>query len=412
MSVAVSATAHPDPLGRSLGWTLDRLLPGPGDTQLLLAVLHRGEEAVEAWQSFRASIPEHRSLFRTDTGWRKRLSPLLLLALREGEIEADASLLTLLRTAYVREELRERIYREILGDVLDRLREVGVRFLVLKGAALSQTSYPDPVLRHAHDIDLLLPPQDVDAAAHGLLEMGLRRVGRLSGGQGWDLRHSSALPVLLHTELFRLSFYRADFESLWERARGARLADRSVRVPCFSDQLLHSLGHASYCPSRSTLLWVTDAWMIMNRSHDLDWSLFVTAAARARLQLPVFVMLRYLREELEAPVPESTLLELGRMAGRADAVHRDVALLGARSRLRRAESARRESPGTWRHRLAEAWWQLFPSRAYLRWAYASRRPMPLPVLYLSRPLTHAVEVLRWKGRRASSVRLSADEGKP
>ena len=57
MFAVSSETASLDPLAPSLDWTLGGLLPGDGDTQLLRAVLHRGKGAVDAWHSFRKSIP-------------------------------------------------------------------------------------------------------------------------------------------------------------------------------------------------------------------------------------------------------------------------------------------------------------------------------------------------------------------
>jgi hypothetical protein len=394
---ATGTEARPDehpPLNSSLSWALSQLLPGREETWLLRALLHRGDRAREAWETLCRRAPE----FQMDSGGRKRLSPLLLVALRENGIEAKAPLLTVLRTAYLREELRSRAYREILGEVLATLRRHRLRFLVVKGAALSETVYPDPILRHAHDVDLLVAPRDAIDAAELMKRAGLAPERSLPGDQGRQFRHGSGLPFLLLRRLYRLSYYPADFEALWTGAAEGRVAGVEVRVPGTAEQLLHALGHASYCSSRATLLWVTDAWMLLAAPGGVDWTVFLRRVEESRLELPAYTMVQYLRTELEAAVPDMALAELRNRAARASRASRDVALLGIRQ-----HRGLRQQPTTrqWRRRLDLLRWRLFPSGDYLAWAYQPR-PALLPFLYLTRPLGHLIKRLGAVERAHSS----------
>jgi hypothetical protein len=399
---AVRQPARRSPSGRdaalapSLATALAQLLPGRDETALLTTLLHRGESARAAWQRFCAAVPDLPSAFRLDSGGWKRLSPLLLVALRESAVEADAALRTVLRTAYLREELRSRAYREVAGVVLGALRDAGLRFLVLKGAALSETVYGSPVLRHAHDVDLLVASADAGVAAEVMARAGLVAGRPLRDDQGRRFQHRSGLPFLLHRRLHRLSYYRADFDTLWARAAAARVADVEVRVPGDADQLLHVLGHAASSASRATLQWVADAWMLLHAAGGVDWAEFPARVRESRLELPVYTLLSYLGRELAAPVPGPALDGLGDLAARARGGRRDVALLGVRQRP--VEAA---SPGPaardWRTRLTLLRWRTLPSPEYMRWRYgSSRSAAALPILYLERFVDYA-------GRRLAGV---------
>jgi hypothetical protein len=406
---AVRQPARRRPSGRdaalapALATALAQLLPGHDETALLTTLLHRGESARAAWQRFGAAVPDLPSAFRLDSGAWKRLSPLLLVALRESAIEADAALRTVLRTAYLREELRSRAYREIAGVVLGALRDAGLRFLVLKGAALSETVYGSPVLRHAHDVDVLVASADAGVAAAIMGRAGLAAGRPLRDEQGRLFQHHSGLPFLLHQRLHRLSYYRADFDALWGRAAAARVADVEVRVPDDADQLLHVLGHASSSASRDTLQWVTDAWMLLHAAGGVDWAEFPARVRESRLELPVYTLLRYLGRELAAPVPGAALDALGDLAARARGGRRDVALLGVRQKPVDAAS-----PGPaardWHTRLTLLRWRTLPSPEYMRWRYGSSRwAAALPILYLARIVDYAGRRLGGVTRRRSAT---------
>lgn len=381
----------------SLRWALSRPLPGREESWLLRAVLHRGGSAADAWRRFSSSVDDLPALFRTDTGGRKRLSPLLLDSIRANRLPADPGLLTILRTAWLREELRAEAYHGIADEVYDALSGAGVPFLVLKGAALAWTAYPEPCLRHAHDIDLLLPAARVPEAASLLAGRGWTGEQPAPGGQGTVLHHQSGLPVRLLHRSYRAAFYRSSFAALHERSRTVPLGGSpSVAVPSPADQLAHALGHASYCPGRSTLVWAADAWMIVHRTPDLDWDAFVEAVGDARLDLPMAVVMRYLVDVLELPLPAGVMAELERRASGVGPLGRDVALYGARqTRGAHAALTSRLRPG-WSDRLTLLRWQLFPSRAYLAWAYDDPPAALLPLIYLTRPFSWLAETLRWK----------------
>ena len=382
--------------GELLGHAMDRILPGPDETRLLRAILHRGDTAHASWQAFQDGLRDLPSLFRTDTGNRKRLSPLLLDSIRENRLDADPKLLTILKTATLREELRVSIVRRIAGEVYEALRARDIPFVVLKGGALVESVYADPTWRHAHDIDLLLPPGTVDLAAAAVTEVGLREAPRLAWDQGRDFRHTTELPFLLLSRLYRVPFYRAPFEDLQTRTRTlTRDVLGTFQVLDPTDALLHCLGHASYCPGRSNLLWVVDAWMLLHHS-EVDWDAFERRMAEMRLEVPVATMVRYLADEIDAPIPVEAIERTTSAFSSANALRRDVALFGARQASRQHPGLRGRPPLTWRGRLKLLRWELVPSPAYLDWAYGHPPRLALPGIYLARPVSALAERLKWR----------------
>jgi hypothetical protein len=321
------------------------------------------------------------------------------VALRRLEIEGDPRLMTVLRTAYLREELRADAYGRVLREVLAALHRSGIRPLVLKGAALSETVYPERCLRHAHDIDLLVEAELVDAAAGALVAAGLVPDPAFPRSRGRALRHRTEVPILLHAQLYRTSFYRTDFEGLRARSRTLRIDGLDVITLSPADHLLHALGHASYCPGRSTLLWVLDAWMLLgDEGSPVDGTTFVEETVRSRLELPVALMVAFLRDELGAPVPVGVADELMGIAAEADPLRRDVALYGARQTRGEHPWLEADAAPGWKERLQLLRWRLFPSREYVQWAFRPRHPALVPLFYLTRPFTWAAGTLEWRMR--------------
>jgi hypothetical protein len=375
---------------------LGRLLPGPDETHLLRAILHRGPSAHEAWQAFGKSVQDLPALFRTDTGNRKRLSPLLLTSVRENGLDADPRLATVVKTATLREELRVDILAGLAGAAYRALGEAGVPFLVLRGAALMERGYAEPAHRHAHDIDVLVPPGRLDDAVRAVRDVGFDAPQPLPWGQGRVVRHRTELPIRFVERAFRLPFYALAWDPLAERAvRGPLAGVDEVPTPDATDALLLALGRAAYCPGRSNLVWIVDAWMLIERAGAIDWDALVARASAARLELPLTVQLRYLRDEVGAAVPEQIPAALERAAPERDGLRRDVALFGARQN----QGAHPELERRARPPLAERWtllrWELLPSADYLSWAYGDPPRVLLPLIYLTRPFSALAERVRW-----------------
>ena len=169
-----------------LSAVLSGTLPRPEDTLLLRACLHAGESgrrACEAW----LARPRSTDLPREAV---KSFLPLLFRAVRTHSIGVSQSFLTILKTAALREELRTRTYRLIAGRVLSALANRIPPAIPIGGVVLAETVYPDPALRHSHDIEILVEPDDIDEVGRSLIALGFTASGTEKAG-GLELVHAS-----------------------------------------------------------------------------------------------------------------------------------------------------------------------------------------------------------------------------
>jgi hypothetical protein len=311
---------------------------------------------------------------------------------------------TLLRTAYLKEELRSSAFRRICREALLLLDQHGLAPLALKGVALAETVYPNPVLRHCHDIDILLLEPDIGRAA-GLLEaLGFNACSeRNPPVHNVRMVHETELPLELHSRLFDVPYYHLPVSEIRERTRRETIVGISARILAMSDNLLHVCGHASYSPSRGSFRWVTDAWFLIERSPGLDWDLVVYSTRRSHLALPLAVMLRYLAEHLHAPVPPTVLKRLSAATFSSTAMERQLALRGVRSSHASLKNLLQRTTN-WRERLFVIQWLLFPTPGYLSWVDQIRCRWVLPFHYVYRPLRYAA--CRLRSILTASVRWS------
>ena len=367
---------------------LSVILPAREDTLLLRACLQSGEAGKHACRTWLKAHPEPIKAIKKES--TKALLPLLFSALRTHGIAVDNAFLTILRTAAVREEVRTNTYRSICRNVLSILAANEIPMILLRGAALADTVYAAPALRHSHDIDILSEPRYWDSIVTLLASLGfvLRQKETSTDCPKVVLGHRSGLPLVLHRNLFEIPFYNPDRSELWSRSQTRVVADVAARVLSPTDALLHLCGHASYSPSRESFRWITDAWFVIDRHRDMEWDLLLDCARRNHLTLPLSVALGYLSEDLNAPVPSSFLGTLSTAAAKSTAIGRELALFGARSDPRGGFRTLLRRAKGWRGRAFVIQWMLFPSPSYMLWVQQIQRLWLLPFHYVSRPLRY------------------------
>ncbi|MGH7829829.1 MAG: nucleotidyltransferase family protein [Candidatus Binatia bacterium] len=321
---------------------------------------------------------------------------MLFHAVQRHGIELDNGQLTILRTAAFREQLRTETYRRICRSVFAALVDQRISAMVLKGAALAETVYSDPALRHSHDIEILLEDRHLKETADMLIPLGFSPAGTKSprGLSGIEFTHASGLPLVLHRSLFQIPFYNSVQPAVLRRSRTTTIAEIPMRVLSPADALFHTCGHAAYSPSRASYRWISDAWLIIDRNPDLDWDVLLACAHRSRLTLPLSVMLHYLSEDLGAALPPTFLDRLFVTASKTDALGRELALFGARSAPQGGFKTLLRKTRGWRGRLFVIQWMLFPSRTYLLWLRQIHRPWLLPLCYVHRLVKYVVRRIR------------------
>lgn len=386
----MSQSGEPKP---ALWDALSVLLPTPEQTLLLRCCLQSGETARQAWEQWQTQTGGLQEYLARDGGPGKRLLPLLYYALRRNNAVIEPDVLAVLKNGYVREQLRYEDYRRILAEQLGTLASGGVRAIVLKGAALAETVYPEPALRHSHDIDLLVEPRDLPTAVKLLVSSGLRTYLSGNGAIPYEvLCHSSGLAVGVFTDLVHIPYYANGDETrrqeLWSSAQQHNFGGTEGFIFSPAVNLLQVLGHASYSASRKRLAWACDAWFLTGSPAGPDWNFFLALAKQNNLTLPLAVMLSYLAQALNAPIPMTVLQQLKGAAAQTERLGYEIALGGARKTPNgRIKNMLARSSG-WRERIRVLKYLCFPSMRYLEMTQSARHPRLLPLYYLMRPLRY------------------------
>jgi hypothetical protein len=273
--------------------------------------------------------PDLRPLLRREPAPFAGLSPaareaLLAAAVRHGLLGAvagrlppgDAPLRQRFERLAAAVRLEDALLRRTLEEVLAALGGAGVSPVALKGPALADRIYPDPSLRPATDLDLLVPEAALEQAAAALLRIGFIRPAPLV--EAYQRRHHHHLQLLrplgpaveLH---FRpQSGFGAAFPAaeLLARARPHRSGGAALQVLAPEDELVVLAVHAAtHLAERGA--WLLDLVLYLGRHPDLDWAEVLGRSRAWGCARPLAWSLGRL-QALGAAVPAEALAPLGR----------------------------------------------------------------------------------------------------
>lgn len=231
---------------------------------------------------------------------------------------------------------------------LSLLEQAGLKPVLLKGLAIAARCYPEPWLRPAVDVDVLVTPESLDPATRALEHAGwTRRTQAPKSSFEYSKDVAFAAPG---GGLLELHFgYSADFQArvdvaaMVSRSRVVRLAGRDVRVLSDADDLLLQCVHAAHHGFEG-VKWLFDLKLLAMAGP--DWRALPPLAGEYRVASAVGMALREAERRVRAPVPGWLLRELPPGRVRAMAVRRvarskdpDVASLGTSLLLADALSA-------------------------------------------------------------------------
>jgi len=200
--------------------------------------------------------------------------------------------------------------------IVRALGELGIDTLLLKGAALSRTVYPEPTTRGMHDLDILVPVPAAEAAMallkkEGWIAQHFDAVRTIELFHGCSFLHPEYGELDLHWHVMR-SCCRSDGDAeLWAAARSLVAEGIRTKVLCPADMFLHACEHGMHPSPASALQWMVDAtFIIRNSSAPFDWARLVDQARKFRLVLMVRRTLRFIRRHFEPSIPAEVIRKL------------------------------------------------------------------------------------------------------
>ena len=279
--------------------------------------------------------------------------------------------------------------------------------VLLKGAALALTVYPDPAARTMGDIDVLIPRDRVDEAVARVMPLGYRAYGPEMGeGFNEHFSHHVALvrddhhlpPLELHWTLASGDHDRhtPDVGWFWDQTEPIDLAERLrqrrfppgalPQPPIFVLQpganLLYLAAHLmlQHGGSQLSLRNLYDMHLVVEeQGARVDWDGLAPQAGRIRWAAALAAALAAARDLFDTPVPNGMVERL--WAAADDASARLVARRADPLQTRATRLWNRASSLDWRSRLRLAIGVAVPGQGYMKYRYQPDPAWLWPLYY-------------------------------
>jgi hypothetical protein len=291
-------------------------LPDRRQELLIKAALLRGPAALSAWDEW-AAVTD----FDLVDGGSFRLLPLLYRNLRDEGVAHP--LMGRLKGIYRRSWYENQMLFHHAAGIVRCLREGDIRVMLLKGVATVLSCYQGEYgIRPMDDCDILIPPGQVGKAFNCLRESGWRplfRSQRLLTPEIVPYKHAAhfqspaGCQLDLHWRLFYDCNGLVDDGDFWAHAVPVDFKGVEVSILDPADHLLHVCVHGMRWNPVPSIRWIADAMAVLEAAPSIDWGRIVGQAEKRRLVLPLAEALGYLRELLDAPVPDAVLEQLDGM---------------------------------------------------------------------------------------------------
>ncbi len=211
-----------------------------------------------------------------------------------------------------------------LARFADSMQAAGVRFIVLKGAALAPLLYESVDRRPMVDVDVLIRLSDWPRVKEALTADGYRIPGEQEAaywlGNYFNMTLASpGKPISsfdLHWSLGQPVRYEVDDAGLWERAVPYAVEGRSLLRLSDEDFLLALILHLGYHYFDARLLWLHDIHLLIRR-RPIDWEVAARRARRWKMATVFASGLAYVEKVFPGTVPSEVL-----RAARPGAIHR------------------------------------------------------------------------------------------
>ncbi len=321
--------------------------------------------------------------------WRHNLAPMLFAALKHlGRTDDPPAAVTeMLRLAYLRTSAANWLAFQELGDLLAQCARENISMILLKGAALANTVYPNIALRPMGDLDLLIRFADAPRLGEMLavrgfapsLEPTRNFYAEFSYDQAFVRGGKRPLMIETHWHLFSQPYYRnrIPIAWFWERTQPMTVNGHAAQMFAPTAQIVHLAAHAVLHHQGQGLLGAHDFALVLARQRaQINWDDALTAARAFGLNRVLLAALDQAREVWGVSAPDDVSAHLARA-------------VGLRERILFAVNTSRhvEAREVWdalnlprgKSKLGYLKPILFPSRAYMleRYGIADARALPM-----------------------------------
>lgn len=213
------------------------------------------------------------------------MAPLLRKHLAESASSIPPAIRRSLNILYKRHQKKAAVRLKVLEEILILLQQHQLTPMLLKGAALCQTLYADPALRPMRDMDILLAPQQIEAAQDVLMSAGFTQASTPVAPGHYHLKplnktvEGFLICIELHQGLYPdcPPYYpQISFNNLLASGREVRVGAAIAKTFSHEETLHYLYQHGLHAPlpyETSKLINVADIIGYTEKYfHEINWS--------------------------------------------------------------------------------------------------------------------------------------------
>ena len=264
---------------------MSKLTPTPVQCILLHCCSFPGEESGSELRALLSGF-HHWEQLLNEVEEAHRLTPMVFQHLYRGCRDlVPSSLMDRLAESYRVNAAKTLQLTAILIQVAESLSQAGIRWICYKGPVLAHILYGDLGLRHAIDVDFLVPESRFDGMDEILLSHGLERHTPLN--EGSDLLSSlhffspeRGVQVDVHWRLFRPYYgMKFDFDRLWDRRQKVEVGGSTLITLHPHDRII-VLGSHGAKHLWQHFKWLCDFRLAVDDCGENEWQAILTRCHR------------------------------------------------------------------------------------------------------------------------------------
>jgi len=204
-----------------------------------------------------------------------------------------------------------------LEAIVCAFNEDEIPLILLKGAAFLTTIYKEKLDRSICDLDLLVHKHDLIRANNQMLHLGYKSSAHNWGNHiSYSKPGKHVIPVEIHWDLFNRKnpfqkyAFRMSSDMAWESLQSVSIGRHTTHIMHHDRQILYLSCHLIK-ESFSDPKWAGDIDNIVRYYREsLDWQKIKALAVECGIRIPVWFVLKYVKELLGTPIPEDLLEDL------------------------------------------------------------------------------------------------------
>ncbi len=209
-----------------------------------------------------------------------------------------------------------------LKRLLQTFQKIGIEVILLKGVALLQQVYPNPIQRRMRDIDFLIRKTDLPKVEAELSKMGYKADEKDGINSKWYRKYSIKInyyksgktdyKIDVHWGFERYNNpFPISYEEIWGRSQKIEQNGTTFRLLSAEDMLLHLSMHMvfQHCLRLDTRAWLDIIHIIRLKP---DWDKVILLAGQYKLESIVYVALHIANKLANVEIPQRVLKKLRR----------------------------------------------------------------------------------------------------